>query len=82
MLSKNPNAINLLEKHNEKIKWRYLSSNPNAIHILEANQDKINWDYLSTNPSIFETDVKQMKLNIFRKAKNIDRYIIYIYKTS
>ena len=50
-LSQNPNAINLLEKNQDKIHWVGLSLNPNAIHLLEKNQDKIDWDLLSRNPN-------------------------------
>ena len=50
-LSKNPNAIHLLEANPDKIHWTYLSMNPNAIHLLEANPDKIHWTYLSMNPN-------------------------------
>ena len=38
MLSKNPNAIHLLEANQDKIDWYMLSTNPNAIPLLEANQ--------------------------------------------
>ena len=34
-LTRNPNAIDLLEKNPEEINWDYLSLNPNAIHLLE-----------------------------------------------
>ena len=50
-LSRNTNAIHLLEKNQDKIDWYYLSSNPNAIHLLEQNQDKIDWYFLSSNPN-------------------------------
>jgi hypothetical protein len=40
-LSKNPNAIPILEKNVDKIDWDYLLQNPNAISILEKNVDKI-----------------------------------------
>ena len=50
-LSKNPNAIHLLEKNLDKINWYNLSFNPNAIHLLEKNPDKINWHSLSENPN-------------------------------
>ena len=33
-LSKNPNAIDILEQNMDKIRWAYLSSNPNAIHMI------------------------------------------------
>jgi len=55
-LSKNPNAIHLLEKNQDKIDWINLSCNPNAIHLLEKNQDKINWNNLllhNSNPNVF-----------------------------
>ncbi len=50
-LSKNINAIPLLEKHLDKIDWYYLSRNPNAISLLEKNLDKIDWYCLSRNPN-------------------------------
>ena len=54
-LSKNPNAITLLEKNPDKIYWRRLSYNPNAIHLLEKNINKIDWKidwyWLSRNPN-------------------------------
>ena len=43
-LSRNPNAINLLEQNIDKINWAMLSENPNAINLLEKNIDKIQWD--------------------------------------
>jgi hypothetical protein len=49
-LSKNPNAIQLLEQNLDKMTtkcWEWLSFNPNAIHILEKNLDKVRWDWLS-----------------------------------
>ena len=39
-LSLNPNAIEFLEKHPEKIIWDYLSENPSAVHILKKNPEK------------------------------------------
>ena len=50
-LSKNPNAINLLEQHPHLIDWKELSYNPNAIHLLEQNPEKIDWNALSQNPN-------------------------------
>jgi hypothetical protein len=52
-LSKNPNAIYLLDPHLKNVYWlgRYLSKNPNAIHILEKNLDKVDWAELSQNPN-------------------------------
>jgi hypothetical protein len=53
LLSRNPNAIEILVANKKKINWSSLSRNPNAIDILEANQDKIDWKEISLNPSIF-----------------------------
>ena len=50
-LSKNPNAIHILEKNLTEIDWWLLSRNPNAIHMLEKNHDKIYWPCLSSNPN-------------------------------
>ena len=47
LLSKNPNAIELLKENQDKINWNILSLNPNAIELLKENQNKINWKYLS-----------------------------------
>ena len=41
-LSRNPNALYLLEKNPEMIDWNWISCNPSAIHLLLKNQDKIN----------------------------------------
>ena len=51
MLSRNRNAIHILEKNLDKVNWSGLSTNPNAIHILEKNPDKIKWHQLSGNPN-------------------------------
>jgi len=54
-LSKNPNAMHLLEKHPDKIYWVWLSQNPSAIHMLETvlqhEPRKICWANLSMNPT-------------------------------
>jgi hypothetical protein len=50
-LSRNPNAIYILEKNLDKVNWTNLCLNPNAIHILEKNLDKVKWDSLSENPN-------------------------------
>ena len=53
-LSKNPGAINLLEKNTDNIELIGLSMNPGAIHLiskaLEKDPEKIDWFYLSSNP--------------------------------
>ena len=35
MLSKNPNAINILENNKDKICWYNIAKNPNAIHLIK-----------------------------------------------
>ena len=60
-LSRNPNAIHLLEQNIDKINWTWLSYNPNAIQLLELNMDKIDWYNLSANQYIFEYDYESMK---------------------
>ena len=62
-LSRNINAIHLLEKYPDKINWKNLSKNKNAIELLKENPDKIDWYYLSSNPAIFELDYEKMKKN-------------------
>jgi hypothetical protein len=60
-LSKNPNAISLLEKNPEKICWISLSSNENAVHLLEKNFKKINWHSLMINPNALHLIQKYKK---------------------
>ena len=71
MLSKNPNAIQLLEQNLDKINWSKLSMNPNAIHLLEQNPDKICWSWVLTNPSIFEYDYLSMKKNMCKLKQEL-----------
>ena len=55
-LSKNPNAIPLLEKNMDKIAWYYLCENPNALPLLTQHMDKICWSFLckNKNPEVME----------------------------
>ena len=48
-LSRNPNAIDLIEQNLDKIDWDGLSRNPNAIHILEQNLGLKLFIHISTN---------------------------------
>ena len=70
-LSRNPNAISILEKNIDKIDWYWLSVNPNAIHLLEANMDKIDWYNLSMNPNaihlLSKLDYEKMKNHEFNQ---------------
>ena len=74
-LSKNPNAINILENYLKKIDWVYLSQNPNTIHLLEQNPDKINWSNLSSNPNaIHLLEQNQDKINWIALSGNKNIY--------
>lgn len=69
-ISKNPNAIPLIEQNFDKINWEYLSLNPNAIHILERNIDKIDWRRLSKNTSamcILENNIDKIDWEFLSK---------------
>ena len=72
-LSRNPNAIMLLEENIDKIDWYWLSLNPNAISLLEENIDKINWHCLSENPNAIGLLEQNMnKINWMYKHPNFD----------
>jgi hypothetical protein len=65
-LSKNPNAIHLLEQNQNKINWFELSNNHCALSLLEKNKDKINWFFVSGNPSaIYLLKNKKKNSNIY-----------------
>lgn len=51
-LSRNRNAIGILNKNIDKIDWDVISANPMAIGILNENLDKINWEMASDNYNI------------------------------
>ena len=91
-LSRNPNAISLLEQNPDKINWSELSCNPNAILLLQQNLDKINWKLLSSNSnamSILEQNIDQVHWAtlsdnpnaISLLEKNVDK-IIWHYLSS
>jgi len=48
-LSRNPDAIFILNEYPEQIKWDYLSTNSNAFNLLRTNLDKVDWEWLSSN---------------------------------
>lgn len=50
-LSRNPNAIHILENKTSRINWSMLSENPTAISLLERNLHKVDWHALSGNTS-------------------------------
>jgi hypothetical protein len=63
-ISKNPNAIYLLEKNQDKIDWKLLAMNPNpcAIHLLVKNPRGYNLNILSKIPKALP---KKKKWKIF-----------------
>jgi hypothetical protein len=72
-------AIQLLEKHQDKIfwwkweHWHWLCTNPCAIDLLERNPEKIHWDYLSMNPNaIHLLERNQDKIDWNRLSGNPD----------
>ena len=74
MLSKNPNAIHLLEANPEEIDWGNLSRNPNAIDLLEANPEEINWYMLSENPNaihLLEANPEEIDWKILSRNPSI-----------
>ena len=76
-LSRNPNAIPILEKNLDKIDWICLSANPNAIPILEKNLDKVNWIGLSRNPNaihILEKNLDKIDWSYLFQNPNIFTY--------
>ena len=62
MLSRNPNALHILEKNIDKIEWTALSKNPSAIYLLEKNRDKIEWNALSSNPNAIRLYITKIKM--------------------
>ena len=71
VLSRNPNAIHLLEQNLDRINWDILFLNPNAIHILEQSQNKINWFWLSRNSrAIHLLEQNQNKIDWFNLFYN------------
>jgi hypothetical protein len=80
-LSRNPNAIPILEKNLDKVNWFELSENSNAIHLLEKNIDKVDWLSLSSNPNahllLSKLDYQVMKLNTKYFAKELAERVFH-----
>ena len=84
-LSRNPNAIHILEQNLDKINWDNLSTNKNAIHLLEQNLDKISVYHLPDNPAIFVIDyqvlqqrIEPFKEELIQKCFHPDRLVHYL----
>ena len=70
VLSKVPEAIDLLEKYPDKIDWKFFCLNPHirAIKMIKENKDKIDWQSLSKNNSphivdFLDENLKYVNLN-------------------
>ena len=70
-LSRNPNAIHILEKNLDKVDWFWLSGNSNAISIIENNLNKVHWDWLSKIPNAIHILAKNLdKVNWTSLSEN------------
>jgi hypothetical protein len=88
-LSKNSNAIHILEKNIDKLSWYHLLQNPNAIHLIEPyvekhDMDIQHWISLLSNPNpyakqiIIKLDYDYMKngrIEFNRFANELTSYI-------
>jgi hypothetical protein len=77
LLSKNPNAIELLKENQDKINWVWLSFNPNAMTLLKENPNKIDWFRLSLNPnamSLLKENQDKISWWMFSQNPNIFTY--------
>ena len=82
-LSKNINAISMLENNLDKVNWIWLSNNINAIHIFEKNLDKVDWFYLSRSPiaiHLFEQNQDKIEWKVVSGNPNIFRCDYDYYK--
>ena len=73
-LSKNPNALELLRQHPEKIHSDDLSQTSNAIHVLADNMDKTKWNWLSENPNaihMLERNKEKINWRMFSRNPSI-----------
>jgi hypothetical protein len=62
-LSQNPNAIDILVKHPEKINWNSLCTNPGADYLLAKYPEKVNWEFLSENSGDYALDLLEKNLD-------------------
>jgi hypothetical protein len=74
-LSKNPNAIHLLEQNLDKVCWDYLCENSKAIHILVQHFDKVNCNLFSRNPNAIHL---LYKCNLNYKSPIGEELVAYI----
>ena len=74
-LSRNKNAVHILEKKLDEVNWNM--STENASHILEKKLDKVHWNMLSSNKNavhILENNLDKVNWYFLSKNKNIFDY--------
>jgi hypothetical protein len=69
-LSRNPNAIPILEKNLDKVNWKKLSFNPNALHLLFSLDHK----KMLENMKDFCEELVKAVFNPIRVQKMADLY--------
>ena len=69
-LSRNPNAISILEKNLDKIDWAYLSTNPNAIHLLAP----LNTEKMKENCKVFAEELAAYVFHPVRLLRICENY--------
>lgn len=63
-ISYNKNAIELLEKNQNKIDWCQLAMNENGARLMERNLDKVDWEELSGNVNLFTPEFALIRSQI------------------
>ena len=85
VLSKNPNAIEILKQNQDKIDWTNLSLNPNAYEILKLNQDKIDLSLvvdksmMMDNNNVYKILISSLKIQSFYFNQLINNYKVFIF---
>ena len=77
VLSKNPNAINILENNKDKICWYNIAKNPNAIHLIkdrveyekQLNTDEMEY-YLTTGRRLLSWSLLSENPNAIKILEN------------
>ena len=71
MLSTNPNAIPLLEKNMDKIKWPELCRNPNAVHLLQTLDYEKTKEANTLKDELLERILEPDRMIRFAKGTNL-----------
>jgi hypothetical protein len=65
-LSRNPNAIHILEKNLDNVYWYWLSQIPDAIHFLEQHLNDVDWYALYSNSNAVHL-FTELNTNVMRE---------------